>query len=60
MQKIRKFHCGVFYFTLTLNELNWPVEPPKKAKRLKFEGLFFPAKTGADQLCSYCTADMRL
>ena len=48
-------------------EKNRPVQSRKEARSLKFriyvdEGLFYPCSEnkGADQLCSYCTADLRL
>ena len=43
-----------------------PVQSQKQARSLKFwieeEGLYYPCSEnkGADQLCSYCTVDLRL
>ena len=52
---------------LTRSDTNRPVQSQKKEKHLKFwiqveEGLYYPSSEnkGADQLCSYCTADLRL
>ena len=46
---------------------NWPVQSQKKDRSLKFriyeeEGLYYPCSEnkGADQLRSYCEADVRL
>ena len=51
----------------TRSDTNWPVYLQKIAKRLKFriyeeEEVYCPCikNKGADQLCSYCTADLRL
>ena len=48
-------------------DTNWYVQSQKKARILKFQiyeedGLFYPRSEnkGTDQLCSYCTADLRL
>ena len=47
--------------------MNWAVPPQKMARSLKFqikkvEGLYYPysENKGADQLRSYCAADLRL
>ena len=52
---------------LTRSDTNRPVHPQEKARLLKFwvqveEELSYPCSKnkGADQLCSYCTADLRL
>ena len=51
---------------LTRSDTNQSVLPQKKAKILKFlvyvEEFYSPfsENKGADQLCSYCTADLRL
>ena len=49
------------------SDTNWPVQLQKQARGLKFwveveEELYYPSSEnkGADQLCSYCTADLRL
>ena len=49
------------------SDTNWPVQSQKQARSLKFwiqveEGLYYlcSKNKGADQLCSYCTADLRL
>ena len=42
---------------------NRPVQPQKQARCLNVEEkLYYPSSEnkGADQLCSYCTADLRL
>ena len=51
----------------TSSDTNRPVQTQKKARSLKFqiyevEELHYPCSEnkGADQLCSYCTADLRL
>ena len=51
----------------TRSDTNWPVQSQKQARSLKFrireeETLYFlwRENKGADQLCSYCTADLRL
>ena len=48
-------------------DTNWPLHLQNFARRLKFriqeeEELYYPCSEnkGADQLCSYCTADLRL
>ena len=48
-------------------DTNRPVQSQKQARNLKFwileeERLYYPCSEnkGADQLCSYCTADLRL
>ena len=52
---------------LTLSDTNRPVQSQKQARILKFwakveEELYYPwcENKGADQLCSYCTADLCL
>ena len=57
---------GNFLQFPTRSDTNWPVQS-QKDRSLKFqkkeeEGSYYPcSKTqGADQLCSYCTADLRL
>ena len=52
---------------LTRSETNQPVQSKKKVRLLKFwvevkEELYYPSSEnkGADQLCSHCTADLRL
>ena len=52
---------------LTMSDTNRPVQSQKKARILKFwveveEELYYPSSEnkGADQLCSYCKADLRL
>ena len=52
---------------LTRSDINPSVPSQKKARSLKFwieEGVYFyypcSINKGADQLCSYCTADLRL
>ena len=51
----------------TRSHANQAVQPQKMARGLKFrilevEGLYYPhsENKGADQLCSYCAADLRL
>ena len=51
----------------TRSDTNGPVLLQKKARILKYwsyaeEELYYPSieNKGADQLCSYCTADLRL
>ena len=51
----------------TRSDTNQPVQLQKMARTLKFwmvreEELYYPCSEnkGADQLCSYCTADLRL
>ena len=51
----------------TRSDTNQPVQSQKQARGLKFwlyvvEELYYPSSEnkGADQLCSYCTADLRL
>ena len=51
----------------TSSDTNQPVQSQKQARSLRFwiyeeEGLFYPCSENkdADQLCSYCTADLRL
>ena len=51
----------------TRSDTNWAVQSNKKARSLKFqiqeeEGLSYQCSKnkGVDQLCSYCTADLRL
>ena len=51
----------------TRSDTNRPVQPQKIARNLKFgieekEEPYYPCSEnkGADQLCSYCTADLRL
>ena len=51
----------------TRSDTNHPVQAQKKARILKFwiqvdEGLYYLCSEdkGADQLCSYCTANLRL
>ena len=51
----------------TRSDKNWPVQSQKQARNLKFrikeeEGLYYPCSEnkGADQLRSYCKADLRL
>ena len=51
----------------TRSDKNRPVQFQEKARILKFriyeeEELYYPCSEnkGADQLCSYCTADLRL
>ena len=50
----------------TRSDTNQPVQSQKQARRLKFliqeEKLYFlcSENKGTDQLCSYCTADLRL
>ena len=51
----------------TSSDTNWPVQSQKHARSLKFckyveEELYYSCSgnKGADQLCSYCTADLRL
>ena len=51
----------------TRSDTNRPVQSQKKARSLKFriykeDGLYCPCSEnkGADQLCNYCTADLRL
>ena len=48
----------------TRSDINQPVQSQKQARSLKFpilekDGLYYPCSEnkGADQLCSYCTAD---
>ena len=55
------------YGVLTRSDTNRAVEPQKQARSLKFrmygeEGLYFlcSKNKGGDQLCSYCTSDLRL
>ena len=55
-----------FWF-LTRSDTNWPVQSQRQARSLKFwikeeERLYdlCSDSKGADQLCSYCTADLRL
>ena len=52
---------------LTRLDINQPVQPQKRARILKFriqveEELYYPSSEnkGADQLRSYCEADVRL
>ena len=52
---------------LTRSDTNWPVQSQKNVRILKFwveveEELYYPSREnkGADQLYSYCTADLRL
>ena len=49
------------------SDTNWPVQLQKMLRSLNFwnlveEELYYPCSEnkGADQLCSYCTADLRL
>ena len=51
----------------TRSDTNWAVQSQKQARGLKFwlkveEELYYPSskEKGADRLCSYCTADLRL
>ena len=51
----------------TRSDTNWHVQSQKKARILKFwvlveEALYYPYSENkdADQLCSYCTVDLRL
>ena len=51
----------------TRSDTNWPVQPQKMARGLKFrilevEGLYYrcSGNKGADQLGGYLTADLRL
>ena len=55
-----------FWF-LTWSDTNQAVQPQKMSRGLKFwieevEGLYYPSSEnkGADQLCGYCEADLRL
>ena len=50
-----------------MSDINWPVQSEKQARRLKIwiyveEALHYTCSENkdADQLCSYCTADLRL
>ena len=51
----------------TRSDTNWPLQSQNKAKSFKFQikeekGVGYPCSEtkGADQLCSYCVADLRL
>ena len=51
----------------TMSDTNWSMQPQKMARCFIFriyeeEGLYHPCSENkvADQLCSYCTADLRL
>ena len=51
----------------TRSDTNWPVQLQKMARSLKFqikedEELYYPSSKNkdADQVCSYCTAHLRL
>ena len=51
----------------TRSDTNWSVQPLQQTRSLKLrikeeEGLYYPCSEnkGANQLCSYCTADQRL
>ena len=55
------------YGFTTRSDTNQAVQPQKQTRSLKFwiegeEGLYYLCgeNKGADQLCSYCTADLRL
>ena len=59
--------CNETIRVVMWSNTNQPVMSLKKARSLKFqilegEGLYYPCSEnkGADQLCSYCTADLRL
>ena len=41
----------------TRSAIHWPVQSQKQVRSLKF---WCSENKGADQLCSYCTADLRL
>ena len=49
-----------------MSDTNRPVQSQEKIRTLKFwvevEELYYPSSVnkGADQLCSYCTADLHL
>ena len=75
MYNIHRMHCSINSLKISINRINlfvvivtkMALQPHKMARGLKFrikeeEGLYYPysENKGADQLCGYLTADLRL